>query len=211
MSRFITLEGMEGAGKSTCIDHVCALLENAGQRYVLTREPGGTALAEKLRALLLNDDEESRAEPIAPMCELLLMFAGRAQHIEHVIKPALARGEWVVCDRFTDATYAYQGAGRGLGTANVALLEQLVQGELRPDKTLVLGVPYHVGMARVAERGNKDRFEREDETFFNKVRDAYLQRAAAAPNRYAVVDASQPLDAVRQSIEAEIQQLLEDD
>lgn len=198
---------MEGAGKSTCIEYVCELLSRANIPFVLTREPGGTPIAEQLRELLLTKREET----VVPMCELLLMFAGRAQHIEHVIKPALALGKWVVSDRFTDATYAYQGAGRELGVERVAALEQLVQGSLRPDRTLILDVPYAVGMARVNERGDKDRFELESEIFFNRVRGAYIERAVATPNRYTVVDASQPLLQVKASIEREISALLSDD
>lgn len=204
MPKFITLEGLEGAGKSTCIDYVCELLDAAGVPYVLTREPGGTAIAEQLRKLLL----EEQGEPVVPMSELLLMFAGRAQHIEHVIKPALASNQWVICDRFTDATFAYQGAGRGIGRENVEILEEMVQGKLRPDATIILDVSFEVGMARVEGRGKKDRFEQESETFFNKVREAYLYRAGVNPERYSVIDASQSLDDVKASIKEVIQGLI---
>ena len=204
MAKFITLEGLEGAGKSTCIAYVCELLDDAGISYVLTREPGGTEVAEQLRELLLQEQQET----IVPMSELLLMFAGRAQHIEHVIKPAITRNQWVVCDRFTDATYAYQGAGRGLGKENVETLETMVQGELRPDKTIILDVSFEVGMARVEGRGDKDRFEQESQTFFNTVRDAYLSRAGADPQRYAVVDAGETLALVKSAIRTEILALL---
>lgn len=205
LPKFITLEGLEGAGKSTCIAYVCELLDAAGVPFVLTREPGGTAIAEQLRKLLLEEQDET----VVPMSELLLMFAGRAQHIEHVIKPALASNQWVICDRFTDATFAYQGAGRDIGRENVEILEEMVQGKLRPDATIILDVSFEVGMARVEGRGKKDRFEQESKTFFNKVREAYLYRAGTNPERYSVIDASQPLDVVKASIKEVIQGLIE--
>jgi len=204
LPKFITLEGLEGGGKSTCIAYVCELLDEAGVPYVLTREPGGTAIAEQLRDLLLDE----QAEPVVPMSELLLMFAGRAQHIEHVIKPALARNQWVICDRFTDATFAYQGAGREIGRENVEILEEMVQGKLRPDATIILDVSFEVGMARVEGRGKKDRFEQESESFFNRVREAYLYRAGLNPERYTVIDAGKSLDLVKASLKKSIRELI---
>jgi dTMP kinase len=197
--RFITLEGGEGVGKSTNLDLVVDRVQAAGHRVVTTREPGGTPLAEEIRDLFLG----VRDEPVAALTELLLIFAARAQHLEGVIRPALARGDWVVCDRFTDATYAYQGGGRGLPAAQIAVLEELVQGELQPDLTLYLDVPVRIGHARIEDR-EQDRLEREAERFHEAVRTAYLERAAAH-SRFRVVDASRPLDAVQ----AEIQSLVD--
>jgi dTMP kinase len=197
---FITIEGGEGVGKSTNIAAVECWLNARGITFTRTREPGGTPLAEAIRRLLLAVD----AEPLAPVSELLLIFAARAQHIQEVIEPALARGEWVVCDRFTDATYAYQGGGRELPETWVKQLEELVQGELRPDLTLLLDAPVEVGLARAGKRGALDRFEREESAFFDRVRSAYLDRAAADPGRFRVVDTNRPLTA----IEADIQDLL---
>ncbi|MNC49188.1 Thymidylate kinase [compost metagenome] len=165
---------------------------------VLTREPGGTPLAEKVRELLLAPSDESMAADT----ELLLVFAARAQHLAQVIRPALARGAVVLCDRFTDATYAYQGGGRGLSVERIATLEQFVQGDLRPDLTLVFDLPVEVGLARAAARGRLDRFEQEGQAFFEAVRQAYLQRAGREPQRYTLLDAAQPLEAVQRSIDA---------
>lgn len=190
---FITLEGPEGAGKSTNRDYIAARLREVGKDVQLTREPGGTPLAERIRELLLAPSDE----PMAVDTELLLMFAARAQHIERVIRPALARGAVVLCDRFTDATYAYQGGGRGVPVARIAELEAFVQGGLRPDLTLVFDLPVEVGLARAAARGRLDRFEQEERGFFEAVRQAYLDRAAADPLRYQVIDASLPLTEVQ--------------
>jgi len=186
---FITIEGGEGVGKSTNIAVLEDCLRERGIAYRLTREPGGTALAEAIRGLLLDVGDE----PVAPVTELLLMFAARAQHIQEVIEPALVRGEWVLCDRFTDATYAYQGGGRGLPRDWVAQLEDLVQGELRPDLTLLLDAPVAVGMARANGRGELDRFEREELAFFERVRQCYLERASAEPGRFRVIDTDRDL------------------
>ncbi len=193
--RFITLEGTEGVGKTSNLEHVCRLLREAGRDVVATREPGGTPLAESIRSLLL----EVREEPVDPTVELLLVFAARAQHIARVIEPALAAGRWVVCDRFTDATFAYQGGGRRIPMDNIATLESLVQGELRPDLTLYLDVPVEVASQRIAERDH-DRFEREQLDFFERVRTTYLERAASDPRRVHVVDAGQELAAVQDEI-----------
>jgi dTMP kinase len=202
---FITLEGPEGAGKSTNRDFLAERLRSHGIDVLLTREPGGTPLAERIRELLLAPSDEAMAADT----ELLLMFAARAQHIAGVIRPALARGQVVLCDRFTDATYAYQGGGRGLPVERIALLENFVQGELRPDLTLVFDLPVDVGLSRAAARGRLDRFEQEDRSFFEAVRQTYLQRAAAAPERYRVLDAAAPLADVQQTLEALLPELLE--
>lgn len=202
---FITLEGPEGAGKSTNREYLAELLMQAGIEVVLTREPGGTPLAERIRELLLAPD----SEVMAVDTELLLMFAARAQHLAGVIRPALARGAVVLCDRFTDATYAYQGGGRGLAYERIAILEQFVQGDLRPDLTLVFDLPVEVGLARAAARGKLDRFEQEQQSFFEAVRQTYLARAAQAPERYLVLDAAQPLSQVQADLAALCPALLE--
>lgn len=202
---FITLEGPEGAGKSTNREYLAELLIQAGIEVVLTREPGGTPLAERIRELLLAPD----SEVMAVDTELLLMFAARAQHLAGVIRPALARGAVVLCDRFTDATYAYQGGGRGLAHERIAILEQFVQGDLRPDLTLVFDLPVEVGLARAAARGKLDRFEQEQQSFFEAVRQTYLARAAQAPERYRVLDAAQPLSQVQADLAALCPILLE--
>lgn len=202
---FITLEGPEGAGKSTNRDYLAERLRGHGLEVVLTREPGGTPLAERVRELLLAPSDE----PMAADTELLLVFAARAQHLQQVIRPALARGCVVICDRFTDATYAYQGGGRGLSSERIAELERFVQGELRPDLTLVFDLPVEIGLARAAARGCLDRFEQEQRSFFEAVRQTYLQRATQAPQRYRVLDASQPLAQVQTDIDALLPELLE--
>ena len=202
---FITLEGPEGAGKSTNREYLAELLVQAGIEVVLTREPGGTPLAERIRELLLAPD----SEVMAVDTELLLMFAARAQHLAGVIRPALARGAVVLCDRFTDATYAYQGGGRGLAHERIAILEQFVQGDLRPDLTLVFDLPVEVGLARAAARGKLDRFEQEQQSFFEAVRQTYLARAAQAPERYRILDAAQPLSQVQADLAALVPALLE--
>ncbi|MDF3932038.1 dTMP kinase [Pseudomonas citronellolis] len=202
---FVTLEGPEGAGKSTNREYLAARLRERGVEVQLTREPGGTPLAERIRDLLLTPSDE----PMAVDTELLLMFAARAQHIAQVIRPALARGAVVLCDRFTDATYAYQGGGRGLPEGRIAELERFVQGELRPDLTLVFDLPVEVGLARAAARGRLDRFEQEGRGFFEAVRQTYLARAAAAPERYRVLDAAQSLERVQADLDALLPALLE--
>lgn len=196
--RFITLEGGEGVGKTTNVGFVCDWLTSRGIEVVRTREPGGTPGAEAIRELLL---DPTREEAWSDDAELLLVFAARAQHLAELIRPALARGAWVVCDRFTDATFAYQGGGRGLDFQRIRTLEVLVQGGLQPDLTVLLDVPVSVAAQRVAQRGAQlDRFERERETFFEAVREAYLARAAEEA-RFAVIDASPGLEAVQKSIE----------
>ena len=196
--RFITIEGGEGAGKSTMMSRVANWLESTGHRVVRTREPGGTELAEKLREMLLDRNNIS----LSGRAELLLMFAARAQHLDELIRPALARGDWVLCDRFTDATWAYQGGGRGLPRDEIASLETLVHGDLQPDLTLLLDLPVELGMQRAARRSQADRFEQESTLFFKQVRDAYLERAEAAPERFAVIDASRNMDEVWSQIDS---------
>ncbi len=195
--RFIAVEGGEGAGKTTQLPFIAACLERAGYSVVLTREPGGTALGEEIRALVL----QNRQTGMTAAAEALLMFAARAEHIEQVIRPALAAGRWVLCDRFTDASYAYQGGGRGLPMARIAALESWVQDDLRPDLTLVLDLPVALGLARAGRRGPADRFEQEQADFFERVRMIYLERAKRNPMRYRVVDASHPVEVVRANIE----------
>jgi dTMP kinase len=199
--KFITLEGGEGVGKTTNLTFIKDYLQQQNITVTVTREPGGTALAEKIRHLVLDIDGES----ISDTTELLLMFAARAQHIQHVIEPALAQGNWVLCDRFTDATYAYQGGGRKVSIATIALLEQLVQGDLRPDLTLLLDAPIEVGMERAQKRAAFDRFEAEKISFFTGVRDMYLSRAAEQPARIKVIQANQLLADVQKDIMAVIQ------
>lgn len=202
--RFITLEGGEGAGKSTCITFLRDYFEKKNLPLLLTREPGGTPLAEEVRELLLR----KREERVTADAELLLIFAARAQHLQQVIEPALARGEWVLCDRFTDATYAYQGAGRGLSSARIAELETMVQGDLRPGLTLLLDLPVQQGMERAAARAEKDRFESEQLAFFERVRAGYRARAAAEPLRFRIVDASQSLADVQAALKAVLDRYL---
>lgn len=201
--RFIVLEGGEGGGKSTQARRLRAHLEGAGRRVLLTREPGGSPLAEAIRALVLG----SWPEGVDATTELLLIFAARAAHLHATIRPALEAGIDVICDRFVDASYAYQGAGRGLGAAPVALLEQLVLGDLRPDRVLVLDVAPELGMQRIAERGDNNRFDAESIAFMQRVRAAYLARAAAAPERYAVIDAARDVDAVAAELVAIVEAL----
>ncbi|MEX0618847.1 MAG: dTMP kinase [Pseudohongiellaceae bacterium] len=195
-ARFITVEGIEGVGKSTNIHFICELLQRRGIAFLQTREPGGTGLAERIRQLLLDTDDED----IDDLAELLLIFAARAQHIDQVIMPALRSGKWVICDRFTDATYAYQGGGRGIASANITVLEQLVQKDLKPDLTLLLDLAPETGLARVAARGKPDRFERQQLTFFHAVRKTYLDRAEQEPERWAVIPADQALADVQKAI-----------
>jgi len=195
--RFITLEGIEGAGKSTIARHVLAWLQAHGVPALLTREPGGTPLAERVRELVLRPDGEA----IPAAAETLLMFAARSIHLANLIRPALARGEWVVCDRFTDATRAYQGGGRGLEPASIEALATLVHADLTPDLTLLLDVPVTVGLARAhARRGQTDRFEQERGPFFERVRAAYLALAHADAMRFRIVDAGRDLPQVQAAV-----------
>ncbi|MDH0291025.1 dTMP kinase [Pseudomonas sp. GD04087] len=202
---FITLEGPEGAGKSTNREYLAERLRERGIEVQLTREPGGTPLAERIRELLLDPSDEKMAVDT----ELLLVFAARAQHIAEVIRPALERGAVVLCDRFTDATYAYQGGGRGLPVERIAQLESFVQGGLRPDLTLVFDLPVEIGLSRAAARGRLDRFEQEGRDFFEAVRNTYLGRARAEPTRYHILDAAQSLAEVQRDLDGLLPTLLE--
>jgi len=199
--QFITVEGIEGVGKTTNIEFIQQRLLAAGKDVVVTREPGGTPLGEAIRGLLLDPEYTG----MDSSCELQLMFAARAEHLARVIRPALDKGQWVLCDRFTDATYAYQGGGRGIDTGVIARLEELVQGDFRPDLTLLLDVPVEIGLARASERGKLDRFEQEKVEFFERVRQAYLGMARQHATRYRIVDASQPLEQVQKQLEVVLQ------
>ena len=202
--RFITVEGGEGVGKTTNLAYIRATLEAAGKIVRVTREPGGTPVAEQIRGLLLDPLNKGMSAD----CELLLVFAARAEHLARTIEPALAAGEWVLCDRFTDATYAYQGGGRGLSQRRIAELETMVQGPLQPDLTLLLDVPVHIGLARAGERGSLDRFEQEEAAFFERIRRAYLERASAAPERFRIIDAGAALDQVHAQLGRAMEDLL---
>ena len=196
--RFITLEGSEGAGKSTNVDTVCATLEHANIKYVRTREPGGTPMAEALRSIMLQQWEER----VDSLTELLVVFAARTQHLKNVILPSLNDGVWVVCDRFTDATFAYQGYGRQLELSKLEALQSWVQGELEPDLTLYLDLDPALAEQRIADR-EKDRMEAEQSAFFLRVREGYLTRAAQY-SRFQTVDASQPLAQVQEQVQRHI-------
>ncbi|MFV1974017.1 MAG: dTMP kinase, partial [Thiohalobacterales bacterium] len=200
----ITVEGIEGVGKTTNMEFLQQQITAAGKELVVTREPGGTPLGEAIRGLLLDPQYKG----MDPDCELQLMFAARAEHLDKVIKPAIEAGKWVLCDRFTDATWAYQGGGRGLDTNKIAELERLVQGDFRPDLTLLLDVPVAVGLARAGKRSAPDRFEQEKDGFFERVRQAYLDMAATHDGRYRVIDASRPLENVQQQIAEALQVML---
>lgn len=206
--RFITFEGGEGAGKSTQLARAASWLRARGVETVVTREPGGTSRAERLREMLL----ERGPEPMPRACELLLMFAARATHLENLVLPCVRRGAWVLCDRFTDATYAYQGGGRGLPMAQIDALVQIVHAGLQPDLTLLLDLPVEEGLARARHRNGAegpDRFETEQREFFERVRDTYLARALSDPGRFRVVDASATLDEVADAVRAGLEPLLE--
>ena len=201
--KFITLEGIDGAGKSTHLAWLADFLRARGREVVVTREPGGTPLGEKLRALLL-------AEPMHPDTETLLLFAARAEHLASVIRPALARGAWVLCDRFTDATFAYQAGGRGIAEDRIILLESWVQKGLQPDLTLLFDVPLDVSRARLQETGSvPDRFEREKEDFFARVRATYLERAKRSDGRMHVIDSHRSLAEIREQLEGIVLALCE--
>jgi len=198
---FITIEGIEGVGKSTNIAFIADWLRQRGVNVRLTREPGGTPMAEEIRELLLR----KREEPVCEDAELLLMFAARAQHLRQCILPALQEGNWVISDRFTDATYAYQGGGRGLDMERIQQLESLVQSGFVPDLTIILDAPAAVGMGRVIRRGQTDRFEQEKQEFFERVRAVYLARAQQAPQRYLIIDASRDLEVVQAELSAALE------
>ena len=194
--KFITLEGGEGVGKTTNLAFIKGYLQQHNVPVVVTREPGGTVLADKIRHLLLDNDSET----ISESAELLLIFAARAQHIKHVIEPALAQGAWVLCDRFTDATYAYQGGGRNMRISTIEWLENLVQGSLRPDLTLLLDAPVEIGLERAQKRAAFDRFESEKISFFEQVRRAYLLQLELHPERIKLIKANQPLVDVQSAL-----------
>jgi len=194
--KFITIEGGEGVGKSSNIAFILSYLKERNVNTVSTREPGGTVISEKIRNLLLDANNKSMVSDT----ELLLMFAARAQHLDELIKPSLENNNWVLCDRFTDATYAYQGGGRGISMARIAELENWVQGSLRPDLTILLDLPIEIGMKRASERSEPDRIEKEQNSFFESVRQTYLDMAKASPERYRIIDASQTLDNVQKDI-----------
>jgi len=197
---FITLEGSEGVGKTSNMEFIKSMLDEQGVEYIETREPGGTPLGETLRGMLLGEDFKGMSDDT----ELMLMFAARAEHVAQVIRPALDSGKWVLCDRFTDATYAYQGGGRQLDVKRIEGLENWVLGDLRPDLTILLDAPVEVGRERAGKRSAPDRFEQERDAFFNRVRDTYLSRARAEPDRIKQVDASGDL----QSVQIQIKQIL---
>ena len=199
--KFITIEGQDGAGKSTNIKVITDFLKDQGVEFVATREPGGTPVGELLRDTVLNSDSDF----IGDKAELLIMFAARAQHLEQVILPALERGAWVLSDRFTDATYAYQGAGRECGMEDITVLETLVQGELQPDLTVLLDVPVDVGASRAGQRSKPDRFEQQAQEFKSRVRECYISRAESYPHRIKVIDASQSLESVQQAVHETLQ------
>jgi dTMP kinase len=196
-SVFITVEGIDGAGKSTHIPWLADVLACAGRRLCVTREPGGTPLGERLRELLLQPGSQ-----VDPFTETLLMFAARQEHLARVIRPALAAGAWVLCDRFTDATFAYQGWGRELDLRKLETLEQLVHGDLQPDLTLLFDIPLEVALTRLARGKALDRFEQEQRPFFERVRQGYLVRARRFPNRFVVVDGNRPVDSIRETLTA---------
>ncbi len=198
--RLITVEGGEGAGKSSCLAAIIHCLDQHGIDHVTSREPGGTPLAEEIRDLLLND----RSESVSAETELLLMFAARKQNLEQVIEPSLAAGRWVLCDRFTDASYAYQGGGRGVAVAWIEQLEDRIVGALRPDLTLLLDVDPEAGLARALKDRAPDRLETEQNDFYQRVRQCYLDRAVRWPERFCVIDSAQPLALVEQAVTTQV-------
>jgi len=203
--KFLTVEGIEGVGKSSNVAFVASLIEARGYPVATTREPGGTPMAEKIRALLLEHGDEA----LPDTAELLLFFAARSLHINNLIRPSLAAGQWVICDRFTDASRAYQGAGRGLDTDKIETLADWVHEGLQPDLTLLLDAPASVGLGRAERRGAADRLESEQRSFYERVREAYLALARAAPDRFAVIDASADLAAVQAQIRPVVDRLID--
>jgi len=203
-AKFITIEGIEGVGKSSNIQFLVKTLEHSGLDVLTTREPGGTKAAEAIRSILLSSDHEA----LLPKTELLLLYAARIQHVKYVIQPALDNHQWVVCDRFFDATYAYQGAGRQMPSEEIDVIHGWALNEFKPDLTIILDAPVEVAMARIKPRRELDRFEQESDDFFNRIRFAYLDRAKANPNRYVVVDASQNLEAVQNQLSQILKKLL---
>lgn len=204
--RFITVEGIEGVGKTTSIGFLTEVIQGHGFEVLNSREPGGTPLAERIRELLVAHG----SEPLPDLAELLLMFAARSLHVENVIKPALAAGTWVVSDRFTDASRAYQGGGRGIPAARIEQLAEWVHGDLQPDRTILLDAPAEIGLARAGRRGDPDRIESEQAEFFGRVRAAYLDLSRAEPDRFVVIDATRDLAAVRDRIRRVVADLVEE-
>ncbi len=202
--KFITFEGIEGVGKSTNISHLVDAIEGAGHEVLVTREPGGTPMAERIRDLVASHGDEAMPD----VAELLLVFAARALHVNNVIRPALEAGTWVVCDRFTDSSRAYQGGGRGLPAGDIDLLADWVHGDVTPDLTILLDAPVEIGMQRAGKRSDPDRFESEQSEFFERARETYLRLAESDPGRFVVVDATQPLDVVKAAIDAVAEALL---
>jgi dTMP kinase len=196
-SLFITLEGIEGAGKSTLMTHVAEVISKVGSEVLQTREPGGTKTGEQIRNILL----DSKNVSVTDDTELLLMFAARAQHINEVIEPALSSGKVIICDRFTDASYAYQGGGRGIELSRIQILEDWVQQGLKPNLTLLFDLDVETGLRRAGKRSEADRFEQEEISFFERIRSCYLQRAENEPERFRIIDASQSFDHVKQQIQ----------
>jgi dTMP kinase len=204
--KFITFEGIEGVGKSTNISHLVDAIEGAGHDVIVTREPGGTPMAERIRDLVASHGDEAMPD----VAELLLVFASRALLVNNVIRPALEAGTWVVCDRFTDSSRAYQGGGRGLPADDINLLADWVHGDVTPDLTILLDAPVEIGMQRAGKRSDPDRFESEQSEFFERVRGTYLRLAESEPARFVVVDATQPLEIVKEAINAVAGLLLTD-
>lgn len=203
---FLSFEGTEGAGKSSNLQYVKEMLEHSGKTVVVSREPGGTEIGERIREILLNPDLPAMHSDT----ELLLMFASRAEHYQHKILPAINDGQWVLCDRFTDASFAYQGGGRGIDMQRISELESWVLGGRKPDYTFLFDLPVEIGLSRAKSRGAADRFEQEAVMFFQRIRDCYLTRAAAEPNRFKVLDAAQSLEQVRDQLTQMTSQLLQD-
>ena len=193
---FITLEGIEGAGKSTAVDFIEDFLTKEGHDVIKTREPGGTVIGEQIREILLKNENYT----LTYDTELLLVFSARAQHIQEVILPALSSGKIILCDRFTDASYAYQGGGRGIDTSRINLLEKWVQGDLRPNLTLLFDLDASIGMQRTKKRSDADRFEREEINFFEKIRNTYLERAKNEPQRFRIINSASSLESVKEQI-----------
>jgi len=202
---FLTFEGIEGAGKTSNLQHAKDLIEASGKSVIVSREPGGTEVGEKIREVLLDPDFPAMHSDT----ELLLMFASRAEHYQHKILPALNEGHWVLCDRFTDASFAYQGGGREIDITRISALEDWVLGEFRPNTTFLFDLPVNLGLSRAKARGAADRIEQEEAEFFERIRRCYLDRAAKEPQRFRLIDASQTLDAVRQQLGKAIQTLLD--
>ena len=198
--KFITLEGIEGVGKTSNLEYIKSLLEAAGHTCVVTREPGGTILGESLRSIILEHSDDHMSEN----AELLMMFAARAEHLQKVILPALAAGHTVICDRFTEATYAYQGGGRGIDSEKIAELETWVQGDLRPDLTIILDASVAIGRERAGKRSTPDRIEKEKDDFFHRVREHYMEMAAHYPHRICTVDASVALEEVEKQVKKQL-------